>query len=352
MPDRIDAFDFLACPVDGEPVQHREDQLVCPQGHSYYIVQGVPVMLRPDVEHTIGLAHQSLELAKTWHLGHSVDPLFIESLGVSSVEKDALRARASAHSHVDPVIAYLIAATNGNMYTNLIGNLDSVPIPELRMPTANGEVMLDIGCSWGRWSMAAGKKGYRPIGIDPSLGAVLAARRLAKSLDLPFDGVVGDARYLPFKSASIDCAFSYSVVQHFSKSDARMALRGVARVTKPQSLIKIQMASALGVRSVQHIVRRRMRRPQGFEVRYWLPRELIAEFRQTFGEAHLEADCYFGLGLQPSDVRLLSKPRRLVVKLSEILRSASTVAGPLASLADSVYVTAHNSRQLSQQGAR
>ena len=40
-----------------------------------------------------------------------------------------------------------------------------------------GSRLLDLGSSWGRWSIAAARKGYSVVGLDPSLGAVLAARR-------------------------------------------------------------------------------------------------------------------------------------------------------------------------------
>ena len=46
--------------------------------------------------------------------------------------------------------------------------------------------------------MSAAKKGYRAVGIDPSLGAVMAARRVARQLGLEIKCIVGDARFLPF----------------------------------------------------------------------------------------------------------------------------------------------------------
>ena len=49
--------------------------------------------------------------------------------------------------------------------------------------------------------MAASKKGYLQVGLNPILGAVLAAKRLAKRLVVPFQGVVADARFLPFHPA-------------------------------------------------------------------------------------------------------------------------------------------------------
>src|SRR2546421_318531 len=82
----------------------------------------------------------------------------------------------------------------------LLGELDSYPIPELRLPAGDGRRLIDVGCSWGRWSIAAARKGYRVVGIDPSLGAIIAARRVSESLGLPIRYVVGDARYLPFSA--------------------------------------------------------------------------------------------------------------------------------------------------------
>ncbi len=96
-------------------------------------------------------------------------------------------------------MSYLVAATSGILYKHAVGRLHDYPIPEIRLADGQGKVLLDIGCSWGRWSMASVKKGYVPAGLDPSLGAVLAAKRLAKRLGLPFHGVVADARFLPFR---------------------------------------------------------------------------------------------------------------------------------------------------------
>ena len=186
--------------------------------------------------------------------------------------------------------------------------------------------------------MAAAKKGYLPVGLDPSLGAILAAKRVANSLGLPFHGVVADARFLPFRAGSFDVVFSYSVLQHFSKGDARAALEDIRRVLLADGTFLVQMASALGIRSMQHQVRRGFREPKDFDVRYWTPAELLRTFRDVFGPTELEVDCYFGLGLQPADVRLMSGISKLVIYGSEGLRTASKVFRPLVYLADSLYL--------------
>ena len=50
----------LVCPVDQLPLVRSGEELVCAAGHRYPVVQGVPVLLRSDVEQTIGIAMRSL----------------------------------------------------------------------------------------------------------------------------------------------------------------------------------------------------------------------------------------------------------------------------------------------------
>src|SRR5204863_8472237 len=136
------------------------------------------------------------------------------------------------------------------------GVLDRYPIPVLRLPDGGGRRLLDVGCSWGRWSMAAARNGYRVVGIDPSLGAVMAARRVARDLKFDASFVVGDARFLPFVQDSFDTVFSYSVIQHFSKVDAKQAIGEIARVLAHGGTTKVQMPSQLGIRCLYHQFRR------------------------------------------------------------------------------------------------
>jgi ubiquinone/menaquinone biosynthesis C-methylase UbiE len=115
-----------------------------------------------------------------------------------------------------------------------------------------GEHCSISGCNWGRWSIAAARKGYRVVGIDPSLGGVLAARRAAKSLSIEADFIVADARHLPFKDVSLDNVFSYSVIQHLSKPDALKSFAEIARILKPSGKSLIQMPNAFGIRNLYH----------------------------------------------------------------------------------------------------
>ena len=223
------------------------------------------------------------------------------------------------------------------MYRLLVGDLAEYPIPAIPLPAGNGRTLLDVGCSWGRWSIAASAKGYQVVGIDPSLGAVMAAHRVARQLGLANRYVVGDARHLPFRSRSIDTAYSYSVLQHFSRDDAVRSLAEVGRILKPGGVAKIQMPTRFGLRCLYHQTRRAFREGRGFEVRYWSLPELRHLFTRCVGHTRFEVDCYFGIGLQSSDEHLMTPSLRLVMRASEGLKTASRHLRRLGWGADSVF---------------
>jgi SAM-dependent methyltransferase len=206
------------------------------------------------------------------------------------------------------------------------------------LPVGDSKLLLDIGCNWGRWCIAAGRKGYRAFGIDPSLGAILAARRASRDANIAAHFVVADARYLPFRHGMFDVVFSYSVLQHFSRDNAAMALHETARVLKNQGKSLIQMANTFGVRCLYQQLRRGFRKPRGFEVRYWTPSELKRVFGGIIGGTVLSVDGYFALGVQAADRSLLPAKYRLVVDCSEVLRRVGRVIRPITLMADSLWV--------------
>lgn len=309
----------LVCPRDRTPLTCNGTDLACASGHSYPVVEGVPVLLVDGVRQTHGSAEESLQ--------HSTEG------------RSAPDHQADEGGDIDPFVNQWVGATCGVLYRPLIGRLNDYPIPELPMPASGGETLLDIGCNWGRWTLAAAKRGYRAIGIDPHLDAILAARRVARMLELPVEYVVGDARFLPFAGESFDRVFSYSVIQHFSRQDARLAFREAGRVLRPGGLSRIQMANQFGLRSLYHQARRRFRDASGFEVRYWRPGELTGALTADIGPSELDVDGFFGLGMQRSDIHLLPARYRPIVIASELLAGASAHARWLTNLADSVYVT-------------
>ena len=335
----------LVCPVDHLPLARTMGRLECASGHGYPVVDDVPVMLVPSVDQTMDLARASLDRATTGALDERAPHLHLESLGISEEEKSGVLALAERGSRIDPVVAYLVAATNGLMYRHLIGSLDRYPIPELPLPAGEGRLLLDVGCSWGRWTLAASQCGYHAVGIDPSLGAVMAARRVAKQVGASNTHfVVGDARHLPFRSEGFDVVYSYSVLQHLSRQDAASAVAEIGRVLHAGGVAKVQMPTRFGVRCLFHQARRGFREARGFEVRYWSLGALRRLFGERVGRSRVEADCYFGIGLQRADAALMTPRLKRVLSASEWLKAASQRVTPLTWIADSVFIEAARAR--------
>ena len=331
-------LEHLVCPRDGCALTLSNQALQCPEGHSYAIVDGVPIMLRDDVTQTFGAAAASLSRARGALIDDRAPDLFLESVHISDEEKRGVVELAARRPFVDPVVSYLVAATNGLLYRHLVGALTQYPIPASRLPAGHGRRLLDVGCSWGRWTLSAAAGGYDAVGIDPSLGAVMAARRVARQLGLPARFVVGDARYLPFAPRTFATVFSYSVIQHFSRADAARAIAEIGRVLDGDGVSRIQMPTRFGIRCLYHQLRRGFGDGSGFDVRYWLLRDLKGMFGERIGPTRFEVDGYFGIGLQQSDRHLMTPFRRLVLRASSWLTAASRRLGWLIHVADSVYV--------------
>jgi SAM-dependent methyltransferase/uncharacterized protein YbaR (Trm112 family) len=330
-------LDNLVCPRDHEALQFKSDKLICPHQHRYPVVNGVPVMLLDGIDQTLHVAEQSMVQAQ---IGAGPDGWYIDSVGLNAQEQAEIGKLALQPGRkIDPVVAYLVGATNGIAYRHLLGRLDRYPIPHLRLPAGQGRTLLDVGCNWGRWSVAAARKGYQVIGIDPSLGAIMAARRVARELGLNIHFIVGDARHLPLRTATLDTTFSYSVLQHFSRTDAATAVSEMGRVLHAKGTSFVQMPTKWGVRCLYHQARRQFREPTGFDVRYYSLGELLALFGNGVGRTQVSVDCFLGIGLQPSDWDLMSWKGKVAIVVSEVLRFFSRALAPLRYLADSVYLT-------------
>ena len=176
------------------------------------------------------------------------------------------------------------------------------------------------------------------IGIDPSLGAVLAAQRAFSDMQLDISWVCGDARFLPFKGGLFPCAFSYSVIQHFSEVDAELAIAELGRVLRRGGYVKVQMAHKGGLRSRYSRTRRDYLKGGLFRVRYWSLRSMLDVFELKIGATTLKAEAFGGLGLLAEDRIYVSTRAKALISISTFLNMLSVFFRPLLHLADSVYI--------------
>lgn len=318
--------DNLVCPTDGSPLKWDGQRLHGASGRSYPVVDGIPVLLQADVTQTHRSALASLEHAA--RASHT-DP---------SPTHASETQQVTPSSGVHPFVHRVLAATNGLMYRDLTPG--EYPIPDIRLPRARGESwMLDVGCNWGRWTIAGARKGYNVVGVDPSLEAVTVARDVARQLGVTALFVVADGRFLPFKDNTFDVAFSFSVLQHLSKENVRTALRSIRRVLKSDGVSLIQMLNRIGLRSLYNQARLSFHEPHPFAVRYWTTRELHDTFASALGPSRVSVDAFFSANSQVTDLKFLPPKYQMVVRSSEKLRALTNRVPALRHIADSVYIT-------------
>jgi len=305
----------LVCPRCRVSLTLDGEWLLCHGGHRYPVIDDIPVMVLDDVEQTHWVASHALE-----HY------------------REAAADSQPSDGAIDPVVQQAVGATCGNLYRHLIGHLPRYPIPQLPFAAAAGTSFLDIGCHWGRWCVSAAQKGWRVVGIDPSLNGIRAAKRVARDLGVEVALVIGDGRHLPFAGSTFQMVHSYSVLQHFAEDDVLQCLREIGRVLEPGGESHVQMAQRMGLLNLLNQARRGFRAARLFQVRYWRLDALRRAFSENIGPTTLTVDGFLSLNPQMVDLDLLRPAHRALIQVSDRLRRLSRYQAWLIHAADSVYV--------------
>ena len=312
----------LVCPVDKSAMSQMKDQLICNKNnHNYSIFKNIPIMLVKEKIPT----HSGL-FQNTWNIINGKNAIE-ENLPMQKSEK-----------YVDFFVQKMVAATNSHFYKNLIGKLPRYPIPHFPFTSpTKGQLLLDVGCSWGRWCFSASKSGFIPVGIDPDLESILAAKRVAKQLNVDSRFLVADSRYLPFRQNLFDYCYSYSVLQHFSKSDVKKVLSQVKYVLKPGGISQLHMLNKYGLRSLYVQLQRVFREPVEFETRYWSPNELINTFEQNIGFSKILLGSFFTQA-QITDRDFFTPRDRVIFEISQLLMKVNQKVPFLTRFGDNLFL--------------
>ena len=348
----------LVCPISKLPLIRKKNYFLSNKGEIYPIINNIPIMIPLTKKPNHISAYKSLSLVKKFKNKKiendqyfletlSIGKLVLETLSIGKLEKkliykkieDLNNNKESDLKKNIAIVSGLVGATNGIAYRASIGDLNELPIPILPQKIKQDLVkpILDIGCNWGRWSIACSNKKNIIIGIDPSLGAIIIASNLAKIYGVKFIGIVGDARFLPFKNNSVASIISYSVIQHFSRKDVNLAVGEINRVLKPKGFSAVQMPNKLGLRCLYHQIRRGFRDGKNFEVRYWSIRKLNEVFSRI-GKTNFITDCYLGIGLQDNDFKFMSFLGKIALIISKFLKSVPFINSGKFILSDSIWV--------------
>jgi len=313
-------LDILRCPTSGLPLKSEGDNLVSTDGSKQYpVVAGIPCLMPDSAEPT--------------HAGYR---LLVD-------ENRKQRLAGITEADVASFIQAMIVSTCGNLFqgTNLTG---LYPIPDFPH-VFSADKILEVGCNWGRWSIAGAKAGYKLIGIDIHLKSLMCARWLSRKLTLgnePFF-VLADARYMPFAPESFGGVFSYSCIQHFSKQHAEIILSEMNRVMKLQAKSVIQMAHRGGIRSTVALARRKFSEGAEFDVRYYSISDLLQLMESRIGKSEWSVDCFFGLNVHARDRYLVPRSKRWIVDLAEMFLWASNKFPLVGRVSDSVFVSSTKS---------
>lgn len=236
-----------------------------------------------------------------------------------------------------------IVNTNGNLYWRMRGRLPRYPIPAWPLGEGRGRVLLDIGCGWGRWSIAAARAGFQPIGLDVHIDALAAATRVSRQLDVCGDFLCSGIEAFPIGSRSVDCVFSYSVLQHIEKNTVLRVFREIARVLKPSGTCIVQLPNRIGLVSIAQQLRRGLReaRRDSFEMRYWSHAEIRRGLEAAgLREVDIRTEGFFSQNSQLADLGLLSIPGRALVLASYAGRRLANALPILTRVADSLWIEA------------
>lgn len=313
---------ILACPHDHTKLRVENDFIVCERAHQFPFEDGIPIFAENPRCEPIPL-----------NMGPCPHP----SDGADAAARD---------ERIDPFVNDWIVNTNGNLYWRARGRLPRYPIPNWPFGAGKGQVMVDIGCSWGRWSIAAARAGFVPVGTDVHVDALAAATRVSRQLGARADFICGDAEHLPFQSGSVDCVFSYSVLQHLDKSKVRRIFQEISRVLQPGGVCLLQLPNAFGLLSIAQQLRRGFREAKSgtFEMRYWTHATICRGLEQAgFSKVTIRTDGFFSQNPQLTDLDLLSPAGRLLIRASAAGRRAANAFPILTRIADSLWIEARTS---------
>jgi len=341
----------LVDPINKLPLKKKNNYFLLRTGDIYPIINNIPIMLPLNKKLNHISAYNSLDFIKDLKKNNfKNDEYFINTTGLSKFEKKMILEKLNNLRGLKnnkknelkkclAIVSGFIAATNGIAYKSSLGNLTNLPIPIIPEKIFENltQPILDIGCNWGRWSIACSNKKNIIIGIDPCLSAVNVASKLAKNLNINFIGIVGDARFLPFKTNSISSVISYSVIQHFSRKDVNITIKEINRILKPKGFSAVQMPNKIGLRCFYHQILRGFRDGKNFEVRYWSLKELTKIF-SYIGRVKIITDCYLGLGLQDTDFKFMSISGKIALAISKFFKKIPYINSGKILFADSVWV--------------
>lgn len=259
-------------------------------------------------------------------------------------ELDHFEAPANYQGKIPWKVQCQIAATNGIHYVDSIGKLNEYPVPEIPIGRAatGQELLLDIGCGWGRWVTAAGLKNYIPVGIDIRLEFCGTAREVMNANGVKGYSVTADLQKLPFKDGIFDVVWSFSVIQHTHKTRLLNCIGHIHRILRQGSFAKLEFPNKNGLRNRFGPVPQAEKNRDdinSWDVRYYTPSEYRNIFEPLFKNFRFENHSFFGIGVLKEDIKYTtSLKNKAISAISLFFSGIAAILKPMKYLSDSIYV--------------
>ena len=257
-------------------------------------------------------------------------------------EKLSTRPEPSDYSGKIPwIVQQQIAATNGIHFLNAIGALKEYPIPEIPIDQAGPDnLLLDIGCGWGRWLVAASRKNYIPVGIDLRLEFCETARKVAQDNGGNAYTVVADLQQLPFRKNLFDVVWSFSVIQHTHYNRLTSCLEQIEHILKPSGYCFLEFPNKNGLRNRFGPAKKPNNMDfDSWDVRYYSPAEYHSIFSTVFDNFQYYNHSALGIGILPGDLKYANGFRnKTMIGLSRMLSRLVEAIKPLKAISDSIYI--------------
>jgi ubiquinone/menaquinone biosynthesis C-methylase UbiE len=110
--------------------------------------------------------------------------------------------------------------------------------------TAN-DVVLDMGCGTGRFTLPTANIARKVTGLDLSSAMIAKARQKAESLALDIDFLEADMAHMPFADASFDVVVCMLALMHIPLEKRQQVFHEAKRVLRPGGTLLFSVKNAL-----------------------------------------------------------------------------------------------------------
>ena len=303
--------DLCVCPSCKSELLVKKDNIKCKKCQKKFsIIKGIPILIDSKISNSTHDMYKNFKIDKALYKNGKYD--------------------------VFKYINKIEASTNGFFYQKKKNK--NVSIPNIDLKTANNrDLLLDIGCGWGRWCFSASKKNYLPVGVDTLLSYLLAAKRYSEENNINAYFIYADALNLPFKKNIFDTIFSFSVFQHFPKKDFFSMLKNTKKILKKNGLFKFQIMNITGIRCIYTNFILRKKQGKHFFPEYYFINDIISYCKKYYSKTSV-TNCSFFTQARITDYNSFTTKHKIFMNFTYLVNTLCKILPFMKYFSDNLYV--------------